>query len=182
MPRDCHRVRKGLKAVWRSALAMVRSLRCGPVHAPCPDTGGFTLIELLLVLVIFSLSIAVVYPRVSPGLTGVTAKSTAKKAAAALNHARVLAVRDRENYYVRFNAGQVVVEPAKRTGARKEVPVSADVKIEFRDSSVVAFYPAGGSSGGVFEVKGPGNTVNYIIQVEPSTGSVSVYPSRKENR
>lgn len=155
-----------------------RGLHCGSAHAaPCSSDGGFTLIELLLVLLIFSLSIAVVSPYVSSGLTGVTVKATTKKVAATLKHARVLALRDRRNYYARFTDKQVIIEPLKGAGSKKEMPIPDDVKIEAKDGAVIVFYPGGGSSGGVFEVKGSTDRGNYIILVEPSTGSVKSIPS-----
>ncbi|MBI5236995.1 MAG: prepilin-type N-terminal cleavage/methylation domain-containing protein [Deltaproteobacteria bacterium] len=178
-PRDDHRVQNGRSfAEGMNAPEAVRGLHRGPVHAALSSNdGGFTLIELLLVLVIFSLSIAIVSPYISSGLTGVTVKSTTKKVVATLKRARVLAMRDRRNYYARFTAKQVVIEPAKGTGPKKEMPIPDDVKIEARDGAVIVFYPGGGSSGGVFEVKGPMDRGNYIIRVEPSTGSVKAYPS-----
>lgn len=138
---------------------------------------GFTLIELLMVLVIFSLAIGLAAPYVSSGLDGFTIKSTAKRTAAVLNHAKVFAMRDRQNYVARFTEKEVVIESSKGKGQRKEMPFPEDIKIEARDNSVVVFYPGGGSSGGTFEVKGPKDGGRYIIEVEPSTGAVRAYPS-----
>lgn len=144
-----------------------------------PSAGGFTLIELLLVILILSLSIGLAAPHVSSGLDGVSVKAAAKKAASTLNNARGLAARDRQNYYVRFTEKEVVIEPSMDTG-RTRVALPGGVKIEPVDATVVAFYPGGGSSGGTFEVKGPGDHVSYIIQVEPSTGAVKAYPSNEK--
>lgn len=142
---------------------------------------GFTLIELLMVLVIFSLAIGLAAPYVSSGLDGFTIKSTAKKTAAVLNHAKVFAMRDRQNYVARFTEKEVVIESSKGKGERKEMPLPEDIKIEARENSVVVFYPGGGSSGGTFEVKGADDAGSYIIQVEPSTGAVRAFPSNKED-
>ena len=140
-----------------------------------PGAGGFTLIELLLVLVIFSLAIGLAAPHVSSGIEGFTVKSTARKTAAALNHAKVFAMRDRQNYYARFTEKEVVIEPSKNNGRRKQMPIPADIRIEPRDSAVVVFFPGGGSSGGTFEVKGRKGAGGYIIRVEPSTGAVRTH-------
>lgn len=140
-------------------------------------SGGFTLLEILLVIVIFSLSIALVSPYVGSGLESFTVKSTAKKVAAALNHARVFALRDRQNYYARFTDDQVVIEASKGSGRKKEMPIPEGVRIEAREGPVVVFYPGGASSGGTFEVKGSREQGGYTIKVEPSAGTVKVYPS-----
>jgi hypothetical protein len=129
-----------------------------------------------LVLVIFSLTIALVSPYISSGLTGLTVRSTSKKVAATLRHARVLAMKDRRNYYARFTDKQVIIEPAGGAEVKKEFLIPAEVTIEARDGSVIVFYPGGGSSGGAFVVKGPRDRGNYIVRVEPSTGSVKAYP------
>ena len=145
-----------------------------------PCAGGFTLIELLLVIVILSLSIGLAAPHVSSGIDGVSVKAVAKKAAATLNNARAMAARDRQNYYVRFTEKEVVIEPSSNTG-RTRVALPGNVKIEPVDATVVAFYPGGGSSGGTFEVKGPGGRASYIIRVEPSTGAARAYPSNEKS-
>jgi type II secretory pathway pseudopilin PulG len=134
-------------------------------------------LEILLVIVIFSLSIALVSPHVGSGLEGFTVKSTAKKVAAALNHARIFALRDRQNYYATFTEGHVVIEPSKGAGRKKEMPIPDGVRIEARESPVVVFYPGGASSGGTFEVKGASGQGGYTIKVEPSAGTVKTYPS-----
>jgi hypothetical protein len=129
-----------------------------------------------LVLVIFSLTIALATPYISSGLTGVSVRSTSKKVAATFRYARVLAMKDRRNYYVRLTDKQVVIESAEGAEVKKEIPIPSDVRIEARDGAVMAFYPGGASSGGAFVITGPRDRGNYIVRVEPSTGSVKAYP------
>lgn len=134
---------------------------------------GYTLLELLLVLVIFSLTIALAAPYVSGGLSKTMLKTTAKKTAAALNYARNMSLRERRNYYVEAQRDRVVVS-GKDGSHKKEVAIPAELSMTAAGNHVIVFYPRGGSNGGVFELGETESKPLYAIQVEPATGAVTV--------
>jgi prepilin-type N-terminal cleavage/methylation domain-containing protein len=64
---------------------------------------GFTLIELMIVMVLAGILIAVVGPRVTGGLLGLTTRTAALKTAAMLRYARSIAVNSGCGYHVVFD-------------------------------------------------------------------------------
>lgn len=134
---------------------------------------GFTLLELLLVLVIFSLAVALVSPYVAGGLSSTRLKTTAKKMTAALNYARNRSLRERQNYYVDAQRDSIVIS-AKGGALRKEIAIPEGLSMKTEYNSVIVFYPGGGSNGGVFELGESSKKPVYAIRVEPATGAVTV--------
>ncbi|MBI1911054.1 MAG: GspH/FimT family pseudopilin [Deltaproteobacteria bacterium] len=118
---------------------------------------GFTLLELLLVLVIFSLTAALVTPVIVGGIDTTETKITAKRLGAALNHARSLAVRERINYFVEVRNGNITV--ASSSGLiKKKISFPKAINISTPSSRMV-FFPRGASNGGEFEVRSKGERV-----------------------
>ncbi len=141
---------------------------------PRGKNAGFTLVEVLLVIVVFMLSIALVSPFVARGLNGSKPKVTAKNIAATFKYARVLALRERQNYFVQIHDGKVLLTSSDGGNIKKEIIIPEEVKIDPPRGASLAFYPGGGSSGGVFEVKDTQNRTGYVVRVEASNGSVMV--------
>lgn len=110
---------------------------------------GFTLLEILVVLVIFSVSLALTIPFISKGGRSVELKAAAKKLGSAFVHARALAVRERKNYCVELKDGRVLITLAGEEGRAKEIGFSGKVRIE-GSAEKIFFYPGGGSSGGEY--------------------------------
>lgn len=138
--------------------------------------GGFTLLEVLLVLVIFSLSVALAAPSISNGSRGVIIKASAKKVASTIGYARNRAARDRKNYYAQAHNNRLVISAADGGSFKKELVLPDDLRLETSEGSgsVMVFYPGGGSSGGSYEVRDASDRILYMITVEPSTGGVKV--------
>lgn len=134
---------------------------------------GYTLLELLLVLAIFSLTVALIAPYVSGGLSSTRLKTSAKKIAAALNYAKNRSLRERQNYYVEAQKDRLVVS-GNDGGVKKEIEIPREIRVTSPSGQVIVFYPRGGSSGGVFELGEGDKRSLYAIRVEPSTGAVSV--------
>lgn len=147
-----------------------------PEHRGLPGAGkaGFTLFEMLLVLVIFSLSIALVSVRMTSGQAELRARITAKKIASALKYARNRSLRERTTMYAESFADRIVISPGAGAESKKEVLFEDDVLVRALEGSTVIFYPSAGSSGGGFEVMEGKEKVYYIVKVEPSTGHVQV--------
>lgn len=137
-------------------------------------SAGFTLLELLVVLTIFALSLAIVGPSVSSGLTGLKMKTSARTVAASLNHARNRAQGSGATYYAEISAGKVALSSRGEKGVFKEVVMDGEVSLKAEGASVIAFYPAGGSSGGSVEIMDSGKKVFFRLTVEPTTAMVKI--------
>lgn len=140
---------------------------------PGAGKDGFTLFEVLLVLVIFSLSLALVSIRLTGGQSELKARTTAKKIASTLKYARNRALRERTVFYVESFPDKLVVSP-EASGAKKEIPLEGDVVIKPLEVATVVFYPSSGSSGGGFEVTDDKEKIYYLVKVDPSTGHVQI--------
>jgi len=148
-----------------------------PLYSPragINGSAGFTLLELLVVLTIFALSLAIVGPSVSSGLTGLKMKTSARTLAASLNHARSRAQGSGMTYYAEISEGKVALSSRGEKGVFKEVAMPEEVRLKADGAQVVAFYPAGGSSGGAVEIMDNGNKVFFRLTVEPTTAMVKI--------
>lgn len=145
-----------------------------PPRAGSIGPAGFTLLELLVVLTIFALSLALVGPSVSSGLTGLRMKTSARTLAAALNHARSRAQGSGTAYYAEISEGKVSVSARGEKGVFKEVAMDGEVRLKTGGASVIVFYPAGGSSGGSVEIMDNGKKVFFRLTVEPTTAMVRI--------
>jgi general secretion pathway protein H len=155
---------------------------------------GFSLIELMVVLILISLSIALVTPSLSRLLRSVELKGAAKKVSAILRYCRSEAVNKGQVYQTLFdsNLREVRVQSAalqteknateekkafQRTyflpeGIRmKEV----DIPSSRSDSDLpqIEFYPNGGSNGGTILLDTQ-DRAGYKIKVDFLTGMVTI--------
>ena len=137
------------------------------------DSKGFTLVEILVVLIIFSLSVALIFPAVVSGIGKVGLKTSTRRVAATLEHTRNLALREREVYYAEALGDKVVVRTGASSVPAREIGLSSDTDVSAEKGSI-AFFPGGDSTGGLFMVKSLRNDSFYMVMVEASTGRVRV--------
>jgi type II secretion system protein H len=153
---------------------------------------GFSFIELIVVLVLISLSVALVAPSLSRFSKAVELKAAAKKIVAILRYYRSEAVNQGKVYQVLFDSDlrEVKVQPMESVEEEKKeekaprktyvLPTGVqikEVKVESpqypTDFPTIEFYPNGGSNGGAIlldtrEDKG------FKIKVHFLTGSVAM--------
>ncbi len=157
---------------------------------------GFVLLELVLVLIIFGLSLILIFPSLSRFSKTAELKSTAQKIAALLRNSRSEAIHKGRIYQIMLLPDmrkiQVIwrepdsesVEGEEKT---EEAPprvftlpewVSLE-EIELKPPqylsglSGIEFYPNGGSNGGSFLIKGEAHS-GYRIKIHLITGMVEV--------
>lgn len=131
---------------------------------------GFTLLEVLLVLLIFSITAALAAPFVGRGIGSAETRTTAKRLGSALNHARVLAIRERASHYVEVSQDRIQVASADGQ-PKKELIIPKGVSISGISTRAV-FTPRGGSNAGEYSVKGGGGT-EFVVKIS-SSGQVRV--------
>lgn len=134
------------------------------------------MLELLLVLVIMSLAAALAGPSIGRMFNDAQAKSIVKKLSAVFNHARVLAIRERQNHYTVISDGKIILT-SRSSGIRKEIPIPEDVTVQGPE---IVFYPGGGSSGGVFVVSCQSTGSRFVAKVEPSDSMLKVTAFEKK--
>ena len=160
---------------------------------------GFSLIELIVVMILLSLTGALVVPSLSRFSKGVELKGAVKRVAAILRFSRSEAVNQGKVYQVFFDAElrQVRVQPAETEEGKAEgepaeqkpsqkiyiMPPSVQIKEvkaeepEFpSELPTIEFYPNGGSNGGSILLDGGGGKV-FKITVFFLTGEVRVEPT-----
>ncbi|MFI5304854.1 MAG: Tfp pilus assembly protein FimT/FimU [Nitrospiria bacterium] len=136
---------------------------------------GFTLVELLFVIIIFSLSVALVAPAISRSLGTSQARVTARNIVAQLNDARNISMRQRENVYVEVFLDKVVLTAGDKRDFKKSIPLPEHITVNASENPIM-FFPGGDSIGGAFEVREEMNKTGYVIRIEASTGRVRVSP------
>ncbi|HSB04619.1 MAG TPA: GspH/FimT family pseudopilin [Thermodesulfobacteriota bacterium] len=156
---------------------------------------GFSFIELIVVLVLLSLSIALIAPSLSRFSKSVELKTAVKKVAAILRYSRSEAINKGKVYQVIFDSNLMVVkvqavEPedqeeqekkeAKDTSKVYALPSSIqmkEVKVESTqypsDLPAIEFYPNGGSNGGDILLDTQSEK-GYKIKVNFLTGTVII--------
>jgi len=125
-----------------------------------------------LVLIIFSITITLISPRVTSGINSVRLKTTSKRIATTLKYARNLAIGERRVYYVRALDGKLVIVSAEVDGPKRELRVPGQVEIKAPQGNTILFYPRGSSTGGFFEIHDKDSDAFYLVSVEPSTGKI----------
>lgn len=133
---------------------------------------GFTLLELLLALAVISLAAALVAPYAGAGLDNVKARTAASKMATAFKYARAAAAHKTKKHCAQVAADAVTLTSEGKV--LKEIRLPGDVFVKALKSERVCFYPAGGSSGGQFEVKSNKGKALYGVDVNPYTGLVKI--------
>jgi len=157
---------------------------------------GFSLIELIVVMILLSLTGALVVPSLSRFSKGVELKGAVKRVAAILRFSRSEAVNQGKVYQVFFDAElrQVRVQPAETEEGKAEgepaeqkpsqkiyiMPPSVQIKEvkaeepEFpSELPTIEFYPNGGSNGGSILLDGGDGKV-FKITVFFLTGEVRI--------
>jgi prepilin-type N-terminal cleavage/methylation domain-containing protein len=163
---------------------------------------GFTLIEMVVVLVLISLSIALITPSLSRFSKRVELKATAQKVSGILRHFRSESIQKGRVYQILFDSGTGEVriralekeekegegkeeakkgtEEAKAQERRYPLPggvLIKEVKIpspEFSsDFPTIEFYPTGGSNGGAVLLEMQ-DQKGYWIKVHFLTGIVEI--------
>lgn len=155
---------------------------------------GFSLIEVLVVLILLSLSLALVTPSLSRFSRTVELKGAAQKISAILRNCRSEAVNKGKVYQVFFNSQSREVsvhsmDPSEEKGEEKEGPVPektyllpegiqmkedpATSSLSATELSPIEFYPNGGSNGGVLLLDSP-DRLGYRIEVHFLTGMVEI--------
>jgi len=173
------------------------------LHCPYSIEAGFTLIELLVVLVIVSVMVAFVGPRLAGSISNTNLKTASKKIAASLRYARSQAISESRTYEVRFDLdkNRMVIEGAEtaREGEEKDeydaqirppntYQLPDDVRFEkaiWRDEEGdsglfrILFVPNGGSSGGELLLRNERGH-RYRIMIDVITGTVKVRSDERE--
>lgn len=145
---------------------------------------GFTLLELLVVLLIMSLSVALVVPSIGKGLEGLRVHAAARKLAAVLRRARSLALAHNAIYQVVISPRERVYQVVRAEGwwavtgdgswqEGKGSSLLEGVEMIAAEPPVFAFFPGGGSSGGTILLAGEGGK-SLRVQVDPVTGLVRI--------
>jgi general secretion pathway protein H len=158
---------------------------------------GFTLIEMVIVLVLISLSVALVTPSLSRFSRRIELKSSAQKVSSILRYFRSESIQKGKVYQILFDPElreikvQALEEVGKGEGEKGgEAPrvfqktyllprgiQMKEVKIlssEFpSDLPAIEFYPDGGSNGGWILLDGQGQK-GYRIKVHLLTGMVEI--------
>jgi general secretion pathway protein H len=155
---------------------------------------GFSLIELLVVLILISLSLALVAPSLSRFWQTAELRGAAQKISGILRNCRSEAVNKGKVYQVVLNSQSREVrvqtmESSEEKDEKKEgstpqrtylLPEGIQMKEDPTSSSesasglpVIEFYPNGGSNGGTILINSP-DRLGYRIQVNFLTGMVEI--------
>jgi general secretion pathway protein H len=155
---------------------------------------GFSLFELLVVLILLSLSLALVAPSLSRFSRTVELKGAAQKVSGILRNSRSEAVNRGMVYQVVFNSQsrEVSVHSLESSEEKDEtkvgstaaktylLPEGIQIKADPTTSSSstselspIEFYPNGGSNGGTIFLDSP-DRLGYRIQVHFLTGMVDI--------
>ncbi len=161
------------------------------------NRGGFSLLELAIVLVIMSLSVALVTPYLARFSTNLEVKTSAQRVSGMMRHCRNEAVQRGKAQQILFDTAareiliQEVVEPSEEGKGVEQKEEKTPAKkytlpegIQIHDLKVppaqfsselpaIEFYPNGGSNGGSFLLERE-NQKGYRIKVNFLTGMVEI--------
>ncbi len=135
---------------------------------------GFTLLEIIFVLIIFSLTVALAAPSVVSGLGKAGLKSTTRKMASTLEYTKNMALRERSVYYAEALGDRLIVKELGAEVSSREIKAATDTEVTSKGGAAIAFYPGGGSNGGLFKVRYLKDDSYYTIKVDAPTGKVKV--------
>lgn len=140
-------------------------------------TQGFTLLELLITLVIASLALSLVGPRLAAVIPGVQLKAETNKVSAVLKHARSRAIAEGNVIGVYLDEGEEG-RSLRQTGNNRSYRWPDDIHLKIEQTLAVRgapegiyFYPDGSSSGGNLTLR-DGN-LSYTVSVSWLSGGVS---------
>ena len=139
----------------------------------CHGNKGFTLLEILVVLMIFSLSVALIFPSIISGIGKIGLKTTTRKMAASLKYSRNQALRERNVYYAEARGDRLVIFARGSDVPERVVEAPSNIEVSSKKGAI-SFYPGGSTSGGLLKVSSLKGDTYYTITVEPSTGRVRI--------
>lgn len=156
---------------------------------------GFSLLELVIVLIIVSLSIALISPSLSRFSKSAEIKATAQKVSSLLRNSRSEAVNRGEIHQILFDLSSKELRVQSIKPEDLETEKTKDERDSGRTFSIpdwihiremktapgqftselpaIEFYPNGGSNGGSFLLEGDDQR-SYRIQVHSITGAVRI--------
>jgi len=159
-----------------------------------PDARGFSLFEMIVVLIIISLTTAMIVPQLAGTLMKMNAKTSAKKVAAALRYARSRAVAEKIPYVSVFDleTNRMAVMDYRQwteisasgksffgaeTGANVyNLPDGVRFERQSRDRELsfqIAFYPTGAGTGGDIVIADEQDR-KYTVHTDFLTGAVEL--------
>jgi prepilin-type N-terminal cleavage/methylation domain-containing protein len=142
------------------------------------NSRGFTLVELITVLLLISVSMAIVIPNISKGLQEREVRSSALGLAAVARDLRSRALSDGVPQQLLVN----LPENSYLVARTREVRLPTDVKFVSvnggesvdRDTKRFYFFPNGSSLGGDIVLADNDKGISYLIHMEPLTGRIEV--------
>lgn len=161
-----------------------------------PNERGFSLFEMIVVLIIISLTTAMIVPQLAGTLMKMNAKTSAKKVAAALRYARSRAVSEKIPYISVFDLDRNRVSVMNyrewtdiSASGKSFFPTGDEAKVYALPDGVrfeknsrkglgemlsqIAFYPTGGSSGGEIVIADEQDR-KYTVHADFITGTVEL--------
>jgi general secretion pathway protein H len=142
------------------------------------NSRGFTLVELIMVLLLISISMAVVIPNISKGLQDHEVRSSALSLAAVARDLRSRALFDGVPQQLVVNLAQnsYLVARTQQVQLPQDVKFASVAGGEAVDHDVKRFYffPNGSNMGGEIVLADSGKAITYLVRLEPLTGRIEV--------
>lgn len=145
---------------------------------PNRDSGGFTLIELILILIILSLTIAMVLPRVGAGWKRMGEREFLQEFIQTLKRARILAMNSGTPVIFRISGAERTY--GILTPPESPIPDNVDVFADHLEMDpetgdhIIAFFPDGSMFGSDLEITFDRER-SFHISVHPLFGSIRYY-------
>lgn len=148
-----------------------------------PASAGFTLIEIIIVLFIIGIASGLVGVWISRGSGSLETKKFTKEISAVLRYARTRAVAEKKIYCFSIDKEKQALilfteeVDYKNVAILMDKPIPEEVQMTLLDrdeeSSHVAFFPRGNSTGGAISILNE-NGKGYWITINKITGKVDV--------
>ncbi len=148
-----------------------------PVLRPLSSVGGFTLLEMIVVLVIISVSIAVVAPRVGSNWKQIEDSDFLQQFTETIKRTRLFSMNCGRPVTFRLNGAARVY--GFENPPRRPIPLNAEVRSENLQKDpgtgdfLIVFYPDGSLAGNDFEIIFDQERT-YHIYINPLFGTVSL--------
>lgn len=146
--------------------------------------GGFTLMELVVVMILFSLVLAIVYPSLNGSIERTRMEGAVRDIAALLKYSREKATAEQEAIAVTirrvesdltiFGADNAVIQHYQPDTRIKFAQLMVDGQESPDNQVVIWFYPDGRSSGVAMVLKDENNR-QFRLKTDILTGSTKVY-------
>lgn len=132
---------------------------------------GFTLSEILIALAIFAILAVVAFPNLALYSSGYKLRGAAREVATDLQFARLLAVKENNNFRVNFDSHAYQVIRISDGSVVKSRNFNTDYPDVTLANLSVDFYSRGGSNGSTVTLTNPKGTKNITVN---STGRVII--------